>query len=60
MTTAVRRFAAAGGGVVGVCAGAFNVVWLGLIEADPFRAAPPPRPVLSDTDWVRAQEICAE
>lgn len=33
---------------------------LGLIEADPFRAAPPPRPVLSDADWVRAQEICAE
>jgi hypothetical protein len=23
-----------GGGVVGVCCGAFNVVWLGLIEAD--------------------------
>lgn len=31
---AVRAFVQAGGGVVGVCCGAFNVVWLGLIEAD--------------------------
>ncbi len=31
---AVRRFVRNGGGLVGVCAGAFNVVWLGLIDAD--------------------------
>lgn len=36
---AVRRFVRAGGGVVGVCCGAFNVVWLGLIRADISRAA---------------------
>ena len=34
MADAVRGFVASGGGIVGVCAGAFNVVWLGLIEAD--------------------------
>jgi hypothetical protein len=34
MATAARRFVSEGGGVVGVCCGAFNVVWLGLIEAD--------------------------
>src|SRR5690606_38292505 len=31
---------------------------LALIEADPFRAAPPPSPVLNDTDWVALQGIC--
>ena len=31
---AVRRFVDAGGGIVGVCCGAFNVVWLDLIAAD--------------------------
>lgn len=31
---------------------------LGLIEADPWPAGPP-RPVLSDDDWVRLQGICA-
>lgn len=30
---AVRNFVAGGGGVIGVCCGAFNVVWLGLIPA---------------------------
>ena len=35
---AVRRFVSAGGGIVGVCCGAFNIVWLGLIEADISRA----------------------
>ena len=39
MASAVRKFVAAGGGIVGVCAGAFNVVWLGLIEADISRTA---------------------
>ncbi len=34
MANAVRRFVREGGGVVGVCCGAFNVVWLGLIEAE--------------------------
>lgn len=34
MAAAVRRFVREGGGVVGVCCGAFNVVWLGLIQAD--------------------------
>ena len=34
MANAVRRFVRGGGGVVGVCCGAFNVVWLGLIEAE--------------------------
>lgn len=31
---------------------------LGLIEADPFRAAAPDRPVLTDADWVALQGIC--
>ena len=31
---------------------------LGLIEADPWPKGPP-RPVLSDEDWLRLQEICA-
>lgn len=34
LAQAVKRFVRAGGGIVGVCAGAFNVVWLGLIKAD--------------------------
>jgi hypothetical protein len=33
---------------------------LGLIEADPFRAARPDRPLLSDGDWISLQGICAE
>jgi hypothetical protein len=36
---AVCRFVENGGGIVGVCAGSFNIVWLGLIEADISRAA---------------------
>jgi hypothetical protein len=32
---------------------------LGLIEADPFPSGPP-RPLLSDEDWLRLQEICSE
>ncbi len=31
---------------------------LGLIEADPYRAAAPDRPVLTDADWVALQGIC--
>jgi len=31
---------------------------LPLIEGDPMRAAPAPRPVLSDTDWIALQGIC--
>ncbi|OYX40900.1 MAG: hypothetical protein B7Z02_17615 [Rhodobacterales bacterium 32-67-9] len=31
---------------------------LGLIEADPFRATAPERPVLTDADWVALQGIC--
>ena len=31
---------------------------LGLIEADPFAAEPPPLPLLNDTDWVALQGIC--
>lgn len=31
---------------------------LGLIEADPFRDTPAPRPVLEDADWVALQNIC--
>lgn len=34
MGEAVRGFVRAGGGVVGICCGAFNVVWLGLLEAE--------------------------
>ena len=30
---------------------------LGLIEADPFAAAPPD-PLISDADWLRLQNIC--
>lgn len=30
----VRKFVKGGGGVVGVCAGAFNVIWLGLVDAE--------------------------
>lgn len=33
---------------------------LGLIEADPFRASPPPRPVLGDGDWISLQGICTD
>ncbi|WP_343117208.1 hypothetical protein [Ostreiculturibacter nitratireducens] len=33
---------------------------LGLIEADPFRSAPPPAPLLSDGDWISLQGICGE
>lgn len=33
---------------------------LALIEADPFRPAPPPRPVLSDGDWISLQGICGD
>jgi len=36
---AVRNFARAGGGVVGVCCGAYNVVWLGLLAAEISRMA---------------------
>jgi len=38
MAAAVRNFTKAGGGVVGVCCGAYNVVWLGLIEAEMSRS----------------------
>lgn len=38
MAAALRHFVDSGGGVVGVCAGSFNVIWLGLIEADISRA----------------------
>jgi len=33
---------------------------LGLIEADPFRTTPPPRPVLGDGDWISLQGICSD
>ena len=33
-------------------------VGLGLIEADPFRGAPAPRPVLSDANWLALKDIC--
>lgn len=33
MERAVKNFVSAGGGIVGICCGAFNVVWLNLIEA---------------------------
>ncbi|MHC4872899.1 MAG: hypothetical protein ACYTFY_13740 [Planctomycetota bacterium] len=36
---AVRNFVKRGGGVVGVCCGCYNVVWLGLIEAEMSRMA---------------------
>lgn len=32
---------------------------IGLIEADPFRKIVPPGPILSDSDWVALQGICA-
>ena len=32
---------------------------LTLIEADPFRTAPPEKPVLSDGEWVQLQQICS-
>ena len=32
---------------------------LGLIEADPFPKGPP-RPILTDEDWLRLQDICSE
>lgn len=31
---------------------------LGLIEADPFKGAPAPRPVLTDADWLALKDIC--
>lgn len=31
---------------------------LGLIEADPFKGAPAPEPVLADADWIALQTIC--
>lgn len=31
---------------------------LGLIEADPFRGAPAPDPLLDDADWVALQAVC--
>jgi len=31
---------------------------LGLIEADPFKGEPSPRPVLPDAQWVALQDIC--
>ena len=34
MAEAVRRFVRSGGGLVGVCCGAYNVVWLGVIQAE--------------------------
>lgn len=30
-----------------------------LIEADPFRDAPPPKPLLNDQQWLALQQICA-
>ncbi|SPH17138.1 hypothetical protein DEA8626_00653 [Defluviimonas aquaemixtae] len=33
---------------------------LGLIEADPYRGRAAPAPILSDTEWVALQGICAE
>lgn len=32
---------------------------LGLIEADPFKGAPAPRPVLEDAEWLALKEICS-
>lgn len=31
---------------------------LGLIEADPFKGAPAPQPVMVDADWIALQTIC--
>ncbi len=33
---------------------------LGLIEADPFKGQPAPRPVLEDAQWVALQGICSD
>ncbi|MCB2116402.1 MAG: hypothetical protein KDE00_08905 [Rhodobacteraceae bacterium] len=33
---------------------------LPLIEADPYKGTAPPRPLLSDTDWVAIQGICGD
>jgi hypothetical protein len=56
----IARFAAAG---VGSSAYAYALdpsgeSTLALIEADPFAKAPPPEPLLEDTDWVALQGIC--
>ena len=56
----LKRFEAAG---VGSSAYAYardpsGESTLGLIEADPFAATPPPKPLLSDSDWVTLQGIC--
>lgn len=32
---------------------------LGVIEADPFKGAPAPRPVLDDADWLALKDICS-
>lgn len=32
---------------------------MALIEADPFRDAPPPKPLLTDQQWLALQQICA-
>ncbi|MFV0384607.1 hypothetical protein [Paracoccus sp. (in: a-proteobacteria)] len=32
---------------------------LGLIEADPFRTTPPPKPLLTAPQWLALQQICA-
>lgn len=33
---------------------------LGLIEADPFRGAAPPAPLLTETQWLALREICGD
>ncbi len=57
----IKRFADAG---VGSSAYAYvldptGASTLPLIEADPFAQEPPPQPLLTDTDWVALQGICA-
>ena len=32
---------------------------LPLIEGDPFRSATPPKPLLTDQQWLALQQICA-
>lgn len=32
---------------------------LALIEADPFRSAPPPRPLMTEGEWLQLQQICS-
>lgn len=32
---------------------------LSLIEADPFRSAPPAKPLMSDGEWLQLQQICS-